>query len=102
MDTLFKSRLKNIELGAGYNLHLEFQDQFRCKIDLEPLLSGELFEPLKELHQFSQFHISEWGTIEWPNSADIASDALRIWAEKGKVLSDEETEKILMENYSIL
>lgn len=56
-----------------YQLFLKFHDGVEGIIDLEKLISFEgIFEPLKEETFFKQVKVQpEWGTIYWPNGADI-------------------------------
>jgi len=60
-----------------YRLILTFSDKSRRIVDLEPLLEGSLFEELKSVEKFKHVHLDkEFGTIEWPNGADICPDML--------------------------
>jgi hypothetical protein len=46
-------------------------------VDLEPLLSGPVFEPLREPSYFAQVALDQvCGTVVWPNGADFAPEAL--------------------------
>jgi hypothetical protein len=49
-----------------------FDDQTERVIDFEPILSGPVFGPLKDKVLFNQVTLDEFGTLEWPNGADIA------------------------------
>jgi hypothetical protein len=41
------------------------------------MLWGEAFESLKDKNLFKQFKINkEYGTIVWPNGADVAPDGM--------------------------
>jgi hypothetical protein len=59
----------------GYKLALTFNDGLKKIVDLEPHLNGQVFEPLKDLENFKQFHVSDW-TVEWSNGADKAPEFL--------------------------
>lgn len=61
----------------GYRVELLFTDGQTGVVNLEPLLWGEIFQPLHELSAFCRFTVdAELGTIVWPNGADIAPDTL--------------------------
>ena len=60
-----------------YVLWLRFRDGTSGEIDLQPELRGPIFETLKNLDTFRQFHVSPAiGTVAWPNHADIAPEFL--------------------------
>lgn len=60
-----------------YLLDIAFDDGTRKTVDLEPLLTGEMFEPLRDRNQFSKLTIDPISkTIVWPNGADLAPEAL--------------------------
>jgi len=55
-------------------------------VDLEPHLSGPIFEPLKDPAYFKSFTVNhDIDTITWPNDADFSPDFLY---EVGKTISD--------------
>lgn len=45
-------------------------------VDLSDELWGPVFEPLKDPAYFRRFEIAEYGTIAWPNGADLAPEFL--------------------------
>ena len=57
-------------------IRLTFEDGTCGEIDLANELWGEVFEPLKDLEYFKCFEIAEYGTLAWPNGADIAPEFL--------------------------
>ncbi len=59
----------------AYEIELSFNNGEKAKINLESELWGEVFEPLKDLEIFKDFHLNN-GTIEWPNGADFAPEFL--------------------------
>ncbi len=65
----------DVEYVKDYTMDLEFSNGKRKRIDFLPLLKGKLFEPLKDLHNFIQFGLTDW-TLEWYNGADFAPDYL--------------------------
>jgi hypothetical protein len=60
-----------------YLLDISFDNGIRKTVDLEPLLTGEMFEPLRDHEQFGKLTIDPISkTIVWPNGADLAPEAL--------------------------
>ena len=58
-------------------LHLRFSDGAEGEIDLEHELEGPVFEPLRDIDAFKQFHVHpELHTVVWPNGADFAPEFL--------------------------
>ena len=61
----------------SYMIEVEFDDGVRKTVDVEPLLTGVMFEPLKNKSTFSNLTIDPVSrTIMWPNGADLAPEAL--------------------------
>jgi len=60
-----------------FKLNIHFSDgTYKC-VDLEPLLTGPIFKPLKEQRYFARVSIDPIsGTVVWPNGADFAPEAL--------------------------
>ena len=65
-----------------YIIHFTFADGSEREIDFGPHLWGEVFEPLKNKEYFRNFRV-RFGTITWPNGADIAPETLHddVWPE---------------------
>lgn len=59
---------------GGYRVWLRFDDGIEGEIDLEDVLWGPVFEPLKDPTYFANFSIDS--TLTWPNGADIAPESL--------------------------
>lgn len=65
---------------APYTLRVRFEDNTEQTIDLEPILAGELYGPLRDLEVFNQVQIdSEARTLTWPNGADFDPATLHDW-----------------------
>ena len=63
---------------GGYTIWLRFSDGTEGDLDLSAELSGEVFEPLKDLSVFRSFVVHpELRTLVWPNGADFAPEFLR-------------------------
>jgi hypothetical protein len=70
----------SFEIVDDYTLWLKFDDGFERTIDFEPVLYGEVFEPLRNLELFNQVVLnSDTGTIEWPTGADFDPETLHNW-----------------------
>jgi hypothetical protein len=58
-------------------LQLTFNDGTTKTVDASPLLSGRVFEPLKDPAYFARAELDPIrGTVVWPNGADLAPEAL--------------------------
>ncbi|HMD68497.1 MAG TPA: DUF2442 domain-containing protein [Chitinivibrionales bacterium] len=69
--------VKNASYQTGYKIFVEFDNGDKGVVDLEGILWGEVFEPLKEIAKFRKFKVSDtFRTIVWENGADIAPEFL--------------------------
>jgi len=59
-----------------YVLWVKFEDGTEGEIDLSSELWGPIFEPVKQPEYFRTVAVAEYGTIAWPNGADIAPEFL--------------------------
>lgn len=69
----------NVVAGKHVRDHIvwiRFEDGTEGEIDLAPELRGPVFEPLKNVNYFAQLAVAEYGTIAWPNGADLAPEFL--------------------------
>jgi hypothetical protein len=63
-----------------YTLELCFNDGELRVVDLEPILAGSLYGPLRDEALFSQVRIDpETGVPVWPNGADFDPAILHDW-----------------------
>ena len=77
-------RIPAATVGNAANYLLEdqtavvaFNDGTRKTVDLAPLLSGPVFEPLHDPAYFARVQLDPFcGTVVWPNGADLAPEAL--------------------------
>ena len=61
-----------------FRLHLEFEDGIEGEVDISKLIKFTgVFEPLQDNDFFGKVAVNpEWGTIFWPNGADLDPDVL--------------------------
>ena len=69
-------RVASVSAGRGYTLKLAFTDGTGGTLDLSSRLFGPMFEPPRDPAEFSQVRVDDYGTVCWPNGADLAPDAL--------------------------
>jgi Protein of unknown function (DUF2442) len=75
-------RILGAEVRGPHRLWLSFSDGTRTEVDVRPLLTGPMFEPLREPSYFARATLDPvCGTVVWPNGADIAPEALHALAE---------------------
>ena len=79
--------VKSVAVVGTYTLKLGFEDGVEQVINLEPVLRGQLYGPLRDQKLFSQVRIdSEVKTITWPNGADFDPATLHDWQNCGPKL----------------
>jgi hypothetical protein len=63
---------------GGHRLYLRFEDGVAGELDLAELLEFRgVFEELRDPATFARVRVvPEWGTIAWPNGADLDPDIL--------------------------
>lgn len=69
-------KIKSFKIIKNYELEIVFNNNETCIVDLKNELTGEVFEPLKDLNFFNQAFLTEWHVIQWPNGADFAPEYL--------------------------
>jgi hypothetical protein len=78
-------RIRSFEIVAPYTLRVLFDDHSEQTIDFQPILTGEMYGPLRTLDLFNivRFNIvrldPEVQTLVWPNGADFDPATLRDW-----------------------
>ena len=73
-------RVCEADVVAPFTLRVRFDDGMERSIDLEPILAGELFGPLRDPALFAQVRIDpEAQTVVWPNGADLDPATLHDW-----------------------
>jgi hypothetical protein len=70
-------RIVAAEVCGSHSLRLAFNDGTRKSVDVQPLLSGPIFEPLRDPGYFAGATLDPiCGTVVRPNGADFAPEAL--------------------------
>ena len=70
--------VRSAEYIEDFKLWITFDDGTSGEVDLEGLLSGPVFEPLKDKELFSKIFVDpELETVVWPNGADLAPEFLK-------------------------
>ena len=73
-------RVQAVEVVAPYTVQVTFDDGLTRRIDLSPVLAGELFGPLRDLAVFDRVRVDpEVHTLVWPNGADFDPATLHDW-----------------------
>jgi len=66
-----------VRVLRSYVLEIGFADGIIQQVDVEPLLSKPIFEPLRDPDFFRAVHVDPvLGTIVWPNGADLSPEFL--------------------------
>jgi hypothetical protein len=70
--------IRSVEVLDEFKVRLEFDTGEVKEVDLDPLLRGAIFEPLRQDPSlFRQVRVDhELGTIAWDNGADLDPDVL--------------------------
>lgn len=73
-------RITAFNIVGPYILQVAFDDQTEQIINFQPILSGELYRPLRDLSIFNEVQIDpEVHTLVWPNGADFDPATLHDW-----------------------
>jgi len=69
--------IDHVEWRGDHLLYLSFDNGVDKVVNVSPLLSGPVFEPLRDPAQLSHVAIDPVArTVVWPNGADLAPEAL--------------------------
>lgn len=69
--------VRQVQYLSQYKLLLTFEDGGVRRVNLEPHLDGEIFEPLKDITYFKTVRVNpDLDTIVWNNGADMAPEFL--------------------------
>ena len=81
-------RVESFSIVAPYTLSVRFDDGTSRRVDFTPILRGEIFGPLQDLHLFEQVKVDcEVHTLVWPNGADFDPAALHDWPKEAQEVS---------------
>lgn len=70
--------VEQVSVPIPFHLTLRFDDGDERTVDVEPLLRGPVFEPLRDPDYFALASVDPvCRTVVWPNGADFAPEALR-------------------------
>ncbi|MGE0540753.1 MAG: DUF2442 domain-containing protein [Dehalococcoidia bacterium] len=70
-------RIVDVKPEHPYDLVVTLSDGTQARVNVEPELHGNVFEPLRDTEYFMQGSFeSEQGTIVWPNGADFSPEFL--------------------------
>jgi hypothetical protein len=82
-------RVTGFDITGPYTLSVAFADGTEQRIDLAPVLHGELFGPLRDLATFNAVKLDvEAGTLVWPNGADFDPATLHDWPDVSEELAE--------------
>lgn len=80
-------RVSEVEVTGPYEIRVGFEDGTMQEIDLEPVLEGEIYRPLRDPDFFRQVSLdAEVRTIVWPNGADFDPSILHDWPKHAKAM----------------
>lgn len=73
-------QIKSFTAIDDFVLNIKFDDNSEQIVDFYPILSGELYGPLRDVNVFNQVRIDpEVNTLVWPNGADFDPETLHDW-----------------------
>jgi hypothetical protein len=84
-------RVKSFRIEAPYTLRVRFDDGTERVINFQPVLSRQLYRPLRELQIFNQVRVDpEVHTLVWPNGPDFDPETLYNWPRYAGALASRE------------
>jgi hypothetical protein len=68
------------QIVGDYTIRVVFDDGSEQVINLEPILYGNIYGPLRDLATFNQVRLDpDAKTLVWPNGADFDPETLHNW-----------------------
>ena len=78
-----------VKVVGTYSIRTEFDDGTTQIIDLEPVLEGDLYGPLRDPALFKRVSIDpEVRTVIWPNGADFDPAILHDWPQHAEAMKE--------------
>jgi hypothetical protein len=75
--------IRSAKYLSGFKLWLVFDDGTAGEVDLDGVLTGPVFDVLKDIDVFKKVAVDpELETVVWPNGADLAPEFLKELHEK--------------------
>ena len=72
MDRRFEKAV-SVRVVRPFVVDVTFDDGYRREVDIEPLLWGEVFAPLRDYDLFQQAAVDrDGGSVFWPTGAHLA------------------------------
>ena len=82
-------RVTSVDHVGTYEVRVGFDDGSFRDVDLEPILEGELYGPLRDPEVFARVEIDpEVQTLVWPNGADFDPAILHDWPQHEQAMKD--------------
>lgn len=82
-------RVQSFAIIDSYALNVKFDDGSEQSINFWPVLSGEIYRPLRDLAVFNKVTIDrEAHTLVWPNGADFDPLTLHDWPHYAQALAE--------------
>jgi hypothetical protein len=82
-------RVTSVEHLGDYRLRVGFDDGSTRDLDLEPVLKGEIYGPLRDVSIFARASVDpEVHTVVWPNGADFDPAILHNWSKDEPAMRD--------------
>lgn len=70
-------QIVDAEVSGSHSLRITFNDGTQKSVNVLPLLTGPIFQPLRDPAYFARAVVDPvGGTVVWPNEADFAPEAL--------------------------
>jgi len=69
-------RAQSVQPLTDFRVRVVFTDGTTRELDLAPYLQGPIFEPIRRQAELFRAVPVEFGTLTWPNGADIDPDVL--------------------------